>query len=281
MPLIQGRIDDRLGRHRAAEEVLYLRSGQQVRRLVPGLENLMADVYWLRTVQYFGGQIGHNTRFELLEPLVSITITLDPRFEIAYRYGATFLSEPPPIGAGDADAGIRVLEAGVRNNPRSWITRQNLAFFRYFFKGDAEAAARELLEAAKLPGAPNWYEHVAADFLGSAGSRETARKIWHRIEAQSEEGPLKRNAQKHLQYLDAEDVIDQLQALAVEHERRHGHKPATLEGLVAAGLVARVPGDPTGVPFAYDPVTGKVEIARGSVLWRQPMMPLKRKEGRT
>jgi len=33
-------------------------------------------------------------RFDLLVPLVNITIALDPRLEIAYRYGATFLAEP-------------------------------------------------------------------------------------------------------------------------------------------------------------------------------------------
>jgi hypothetical protein len=241
----------------------------------------MADVYWLRTVQYFGGQIGQNRRFELLAPLVSITTALDPRFEIAYSYGATFLSEPPPIGAGDADAGIRVLDSGIRNNPGSWVLRQNAAFFRYLFQGDAETAARDLLEAAKLPGAPNWFEHVAADFLSVAGSRTTARKLWQRIEAQSEEGPLKRNAFRHLQYLDAEDAIEQLAALVLEHERRLGRRPTTLQDLVTAGLVRSLPRDPTGAPFAYDPGTGKIEVARLSQLWRQPMRPLKKKEDKT
>ena len=74
VPVIQARIDDRLGRYRAVEEVLYLGSGEEVRRLAPGLENLMADVYWLRTVQYYGGRILQNRRFELLEPLVLITV---------------------------------------------------------------------------------------------------------------------------------------------------------------------------------------------------------------
>jgi hypothetical protein len=69
--------------------VLYLWSGEHVKRLVPGFENLAADLYWLRTVQYFGGQrlFVSDKRFELLRPLIDITTTLDPRLEIAYRYG--------------------------------------------------------------------------------------------------------------------------------------------------------------------------------------------------
>ncbi len=56
VPWSQARIDERLGSFRAQEEVLYLWSGEHVRRLFPGFEGLAADIYWLRTVQYFGGE---------------------------------------------------------------------------------------------------------------------------------------------------------------------------------------------------------------------------------
>src|SRR5688572_22397892 len=87
VPWTQARIDERFGKHRAQQEVLYLWSGEQIKRMVPGFENLLADIYWLRTVQYFGGQRVYATdkRFDLLLPLVNITTTLDPRMEIAYR----------------------------------------------------------------------------------------------------------------------------------------------------------------------------------------------------
>ena len=98
----QARIDRLAGAFRAQDEVLYLWSGEHVKRLVPGFESLAADVYWLRTVQYYGGQrrFATDKPFDLLRPLIDITTTLDPRLEIAYRYGAIFLSEPPPTGAG-------------------------------------------------------------------------------------------------------------------------------------------------------------------------------------
>ena len=99
VPWSQAEIDRRFGRYRAQQEVLYLWSGEHVKRMLPGFEALAADVYWLRTVQYFGGErlFAQDKRFELLRPLVDITTTLDPRLEIAYRYGAIFLSEPPPV----------------------------------------------------------------------------------------------------------------------------------------------------------------------------------------
>ena len=56
VPWSQRHIDEHAGAFRAQEEVLYLWSGEHVKRLMPGYEGLMGDIYWLRTVQYFGGQ---------------------------------------------------------------------------------------------------------------------------------------------------------------------------------------------------------------------------------
>jgi hypothetical protein len=153
VPVVQSRIDARLGAF-AEHEGLYLWSGEHIRRLTPGFENVMADVYWLRTVQYFGGQRAFSTqkRFDLLVPLVNITIALDPRLEIAYRYGATFLAEAWPIGAGNPEAAIALLRRGVANNPRNWKLRQDLGLFYLFFMNDPARASRSWSRPRASPG---------------------------------------------------------------------------------------------------------------------------------
>lgn len=269
VPPTQQQIDASFGPHRAQREVLYIWSGDQVRNLFPGLENLMADIYWLRTVQYFGGErIWGGATFELLEPLVNITVALDPRFEIAYRYGATFLSEPWPLGAGKPEAGVRLLERGARNLPKAWLIRQNLGFFLYLHLGDARRASEVLMEAARLPGAPFWLETMAADLLVQGGERETARRLWRRLYDQAEEGRLKTNALRHLQYLDAQEQIDQLEQRVRLLEQRTGRRPLRLQDLVEAGLLRSVPLDPAGARFDYDQATGKISVSRRSPLWR-------------
>jgi len=275
VPVLQMRIDATLGRYRTTEEILYLWSGEDVRKLFPGLEGLMADVYWIRTVQYFGGQraFGKDKKFEVLEPLIDITVTLDPRFEIAYRYGATFLAEPWPVGAGRPEQGVRLLERGARANPSSWFIYQNLAFFTYYYLNDAQRAARVLLEGARLPGAPPWLETLAADMLGRSGDRETARTLWRRMFEQAEEGPLRQNARRHLEFLEADDRIAALQARARLFQERRGRNPESLDELRAAGLLSGPAVDPTGVPFAYDSKSGTVSLSPGSRLWRPDSQP--------
>jgi hypothetical protein len=270
IPWSQAQVDRHVGAFRSQEEVLYLWSGEHVKRLFPGFETLAADVYWLRTVQYFGGERRFSTgkRFELLEPLVNITTTLDPRLEIAYRYGAIFLSEEPPAGAGRPREGIALLERGVRNNPLSWRLRQDYGFFHELYLHDTQRAAAILNEAAALPGAAFWLRTLAADLLLKGGSRADARRMWQQMYEQGEEGIIKENARLRLAILDSLDVADRLTALAGEQRLRTGSYPARLEELRAAGLWSGPLTDAEGTPFGYDAASGQVSISHASKLWR-------------
>ena len=272
VPLAQRRIDERLGAYRAQEEALYL-TGDQVRRLSDGFVDLMADLYWLRTVQYYGGQrVWGGQHYELLAPLVDIVTTLDPHLEIAYRYGAIFLSESAPVGAGDPQAGAALLEKGIRGNPLNWRLRQDLGFYLFTFQDDAQRGAQVLLEAARLPGAPFWLGSMAAEILHKGGDRQTSRRIWQGMYDQAEEGVMKYNALVHLRYFDAADQAEALTRLVRAYEGRTGRKPVSLDQLRAAGLLRQAPADPSGAPFSYDRETGEVSIDPKSELWR-PLGP--------
>jgi tetratricopeptide (TPR) repeat protein len=262
-------IDRRMGAFRAQEEILYVWSGKHLERMFPGFEPVLADLYWLRTVQYYGGQRAYATRkrFDLLQPLTEITVTLDPHFEIAYSYGATFLAEPYPIGAGQPEAAVELLERGVSENPDAWILWQNLGLFRQFFLHDGPGAAEILMTAAKRPGAPLWMEPLAALTLTREGDQAAARAIWQSIYDHAEEGPIKTNALTHLKAFDAAKVADQLTELAARFKRIHGRNPEDWREMVTTGLLRAQPTDEVGVPFQYDPRTGQFSVSRRSVLF--------------
>ena len=50
-------IDSTAPRDLVSEEALYISSGETIKKMSLGLEGLAADVYWIRTVQYFGRKI--------------------------------------------------------------------------------------------------------------------------------------------------------------------------------------------------------------------------------
>jgi hypothetical protein len=266
---LQGELDRRGGERDAGVDVLYLWPGQHVRRLFPGFEGIAADLYWLRTVQYFGGQraFAHGSDLPLLGPLLDITVTLDPRMEIAYRYGATFLAEPAPLGAGRPQEALALLTRGTRALPENWRLRQDLGFFYFLYLNDHERAAQVLLEASRLPGAAFWLKNLAADVLARGGDRATSRVMWRQIRDQSE-GVVRANAEVNLQVLDARDQADALTALVEEFRRRAGRRPLALDELRAAGLLPRAPLDSSGAPFTYDRETGRVHVSPTSTLYR-------------
>jgi hypothetical protein len=264
----QRQIDSRPGAQYLHEERLAVWSGEALRKLFPGFEQILSDLYWLQAVQYYGGERAFNegSHFPLLEPLIDITVSLDPRFVLGYRYGATFLAEPWPSGAGRPAAAAALLERGITQNPETWQLYWDLGTIRFLQTGDPDGAAAALLAGADLPGAPSWLRSLAGRVLTGSNRRQTARLIWQQLYAEHE-GALKSNALVNLQYLDAADALDQLRERLADYRARNGTWPASLEVLQTRSP-ARLPGaDPTGVPFDYNPSSGHVGIARASILW--------------
>ncbi len=268
VPFVQTRFDAVVGTRDLAEGRIYLRTASEVRRFTPGFDNLMADLYWLRTVQYFGEQraFAPDPHYDLLRPLIDITTGLDPRFELAYRYGAVFLSEPRPAGAGKPAEGIEVLQAGARNLPKSWRVRWDLGSFWFVFMRNSKNAADVLIDASRIEGAPFWLESLAGSFL-MGDDRKASRAIWQR-QYETGWGAIRDNAIHHIEVIDALDARDALTAAAARFKEANGRFPRRLSELVDAGLVRAIPVDPSGTPFDYDPETGKAAIARTSSQWR-------------
>src|SRR5262245_42483117 len=153
----------------ATKESLYLTSGTTLRRLSVGYSALAADLYWIRAIQYYGGTrillerpsddrstmaSPADRDFELLYPLLDLTTTLDPRFNIAYRFGAIFMAEPSPGGAGRPDLAIALLEKGLRERPDKWEYMQDIGFVHYWWRHDYQEAAKWFDKASNVPGAP-------------------------------------------------------------------------------------------------------------------------------
>src|SRR2546423_9118639 len=84
---------DQLRTGSSMEEVLYISSPSVLKRISLGYGGLLADVYWTRAVQYFGGE-HHNgaQHYGFLAPLLEITSMLGSQFLEVYVDGAKFLS---------------------------------------------------------------------------------------------------------------------------------------------------------------------------------------------
>ena len=270
--LLQVAIDDGFGEYRATEEILYVEDGETLKKVLLGFESVAADLYWLRAVQYFGGQrlYSQDKRFELLEPLLDITTTLDPHLNVAYTYGATLLSEPWPTGAGVPLKGLKLIDKGIENNPDYWRFYLDKGFIYFWVLKDYKTAAEIFLEGSELPGAPYWMVATAGRTLARGGERETARELWEILYETAENSQMQSNAEIHLQQLDALDQIEVLTKLARKYKEQFGQFPESWRALVEARYLRRVPVDPIGVPYVLNPRDEKAEVSEDSFLSALP-----------
>ena len=262
-------------RDRPSERLLYTRSGEAIKRLVLEFDALAADVYWIRAIQHYGRdrlEPQAPGRYELLQPLLDLTTTLDPYFTIAYRFGAIFLSEAPPGGPGRPDQAIALLQKGIAAQPGKWQYFHDIAFVHYWHLHDPATAAAWFQLAARQPGAPNWLMPLAATML-SARDRSSARILWQQI-LESHEPWLKRIAERRLLQLEALDEIDELQAI-VERAAVPAGQRLTWADLAARGLLPGAPLDPTGVPYLLDPGDRRVTVSPSSTLNPMPDLSLR------
>ena len=252
-------------------QLLYVRSPEALKRIALGFDALAADVYWIRAIQHYGGDRLDRTRarrYELLYPLLDITTSLDPYFNLAYRFGAIFLSESYPGGPGRPDQAVALLRKGIAVQPTRWQYYHDIAFVNYWSLRDPIAAATWFRRAAEQPGAPNWLTPVAAAMLVQGSDRASARFLWQQMLGADQEW-LRRRAQHALQQLDALDQIDRLNAVVAATPTRPG-EPYTWAWLARARGFSGVPADPSGTAYELDPVTGKVSVAESSLLYPLP-----------
>jgi tetratricopeptide (TPR) repeat protein len=244
-------IDRRLSSAEPFAEVLNLPSGAVLRHLSLGNEGLLADIYWTRAIQYFGRQrLDRANEFPLLGPLLRITTDLDPQLLVAYRYGAVFLADKPPQGAGRPDQALRLLMKGIAANPEYWRFWQDVGFIYYWDLRDYQRAARAFEAGSRMPGALAWMKTMAATVLARGGDLETSRQLWLEVYQHPGNEQVRKSAGDHLAALDAQIGIERLNALLARYREREGHPAASFRELVAQRYLAAQPLDPTGVPFA-------------------------------
>ena len=267
-------LDGAFPRNIVLQEVHWIRSSDLMRRLTVGFNAIWADVYWIRAVQYYGDNKlaeGQNKDYSLLYPLLDITTTLDPRFNIAYRFGAILLSEGYPNGPGDTDQAIRLLEKGMREMPEKWQYLHDAGFVHYWWRRDSKAAVDWFRKAAAIPGAPNWLQPLAASVLAQGGQYDNAREMWAQILINTDQEWLKDAARRGLMQLDAEIHIGLLHERVVNpFYEEYGRFPASWMELVKLGKIRRAPVDPAGKSYTLDPISGAVSVAKNSSLYPMP-----------
>lgn len=268
---LQQRIDVQRDALEEERDQVVLRSPKLVKLMSLDYAPLLADFYWTRVVQYYGiKRVKNDANLDSLWPLLDVTTTLDPNLLIAYRFGATFLSEAPPRGAGRPDLAVQLIERGIRANPDYWRFYEDLGFVYYSDMQDYRKASQAFLEGSKNPSAQIWMKTMAAKIASEGDSPSTSTFLWNEIYNSAPDPNVKKNALDHLQLLRAQQDCRQLDTIGDEYEKRLGKRPSRISELIQAGLLGGMPTDPLGHPYVIDE-NGKAQTSADSPLHEQQL----------
>ena len=267
----QKRIDNLRGRFRSVEETLYFTSST-LKRLSLGYKELLADIYWMRALQYFGGRRFKEKDPEMLYHYFDILTDLDPKFVNAYRFGGTFLSEPAPFGLGDIEKGSMLFDKGRKNNPENFRIPLEEAFIYYLYVKDYDKAAELFNEASEKPSLSDLrratIKGMAASAHSKGGNRELSREIWKIIYETTTNQARREFALKNLKELNTMDMEDRLTEGLWEYIGRYNEIPKSLVALKDAGMIKQIPNEPYGGEYI---IVSKLKVVKSSTLVNQQL----------
>lgn len=253
-------------------------NGSDLRGYAFGTEGLIADWYFMRSLQYVGDKLlsqgdktvdlndlrGLNPR--LLYPMLENATDLDPHFIAAYSYGAVVL---PAI---DPQKAIDIAEKGIANNPEHWRLYQHLGYI-YWRLGQFEKASEIYEKGSNIQGASPFMLMMAASMKTEGGSRQTARTIYSEMFATSEDEQVRVTAERSLKALDSMDERDAIDKVLGQLKEQNVRCSNSLAEILPMLRNVRLPEgqdfrldeagrlvDPSGAPYLLDKENCRVTL---------------------
>ena len=245
-------------------------NGSRLKGFALGMEGLIADWYWVRSLQYIGDKmIKSGSDFQniddlsvlnprLLYPYLETATDLDPHFIAAYSYGAIVLPAIDPTKA------IAITEKGIANNPNEWRLYQHLGYI-YWRIGNYEKAAATYEKGSEIADAAPFMKMMAASMLTEGGSRDTSRKIFQRMLDDSDDQNIRLTMTLHLNEIDSLDERAAIDAALADFRQKTGRCASSLNEIFPMLRGIRLPGerdfridaanrlaDPTDAPYLLD-----------------------------
>lgn len=239
-----------------------------------GHEKTVADLLWIRAVQFFGGnyttltRAGFEYKGEGIRNLFYIVQYLDPKFYQVYPFGAFVFTE----GLNDPKEAIAFLKRGSEVFPEDWELLFQAAFTAFYYLKDNEVALEMAERAGERPGVPAHVKRFRGQILSRLGQYEASIEYFQRLIEESQSEIQQRIARQNRDRTIRERNLFILTQKVQEYREQFGEPPGELEDLVRRGLLRALPADPEeGESYYYNPLTEEV-VAYNEALGKQQQL---------
>lgn len=240
-----------------------LPSGKTLKIISFGFQNLVADMLFIWSIQFYSTQYLTNS-YDYLEHVFNIITDINPGYKEPYIVGSWIMA----LEASNVRMAIRLLQKGAQNMKDEWIFDYECGFYAYKYLKDYGLAEKFFEKAAANPSAPQLIHRKRAHMVYMKDNLGYAYELWLEIYKKAADKLERRAARIHLQQIKFEIDKKWLEEKINLYRQRYKRNPAHLNQLVRAGLAAQIPKDLKGKDYIYSPETGKV-TAKKVYRWKR------------
>ena len=225
-------------RPRPLAEVNYLPSGRLLGIAALGYDSLVADLLWIKSVLYFGGEVKRKGDFRWVSHYFTLVTELNPPFEAPYEFGGIVLATQ----LKDVDASIALLDKGMKNvskeYERYWLLPFYQAFNYMIYREDYKSAATFLKEAIEYPQAPAFLPFLLTRLYAASDDEVLGLEFLDTFQAANKDPLIDAAIQERREALSISMELAAFQARVTEFQGRFLFTPLSMDLLMILGKVA-------------------------------------------
>jgi hypothetical protein len=255
--VLQYNYDSHRGYFSEREVFVTLPSGKTLKILSFGFQNLMADMLFIWSIQFYSTYHLTNA-YNYIEHVFNTITDINPRYKEPYIVGSWIMA----LEVRDIKMAMRLLQKGSENMPDEFIFDYECGFYAYKHLKDFALAEKYFARAASRPGAPPHIARKRAHMVYMKDDLQYAYQLWMDIYKNAKNRSEYYVARKHLGQIKFEmdkKYLDQYIALFRQKYKRF---PSELAELKKEGLVKEIPLDFFGDNYIYLPGKGAITAKR-------------------
>ena len=260
---LQYKYDSHLDYFAKRETFVALPSGKTLNVLSFGFQNLVADMLFIWSIQFYSTYHLTNSH-DYLEHVFNTITDINPQYKEPYIVGSWIMA----LEAGDIRMAMRLLQKGAGNMKDEWIFDYECGFYAYKDLKDYDLAEKFFEKAAAKPAAPLLIRRKRAHMVYMKDNLKYAYELWLDIYNKAKDKLERNAAHNHLHQIKFEIDKKWLEQRINLYKQKYNRYPHNLDQLIRAGLAAKIPKDLSGKSYVYHAETGNV-TARKVFRWKR------------
>jgi len=192
--LVQCKLDNLQSPLKTMEVYMYIPSGDFLKPITFGFNQVIADYFWIKTVGYFGEHLMSDRNYPWLYPMLDLVTTLDPQFIWPYYFGGIILS----LEAQQVEQSNLILKKAIHSHPDNWQFLFFLGFNYWYHDNNLLQAAFYLKQAAMQPNAPPYLKTFPARLYSETGQKDAAIQFLLEMEKNTQDIRMRAQIEKRI-----------------------------------------------------------------------------------